>query len=951
MGWVGGTRRTAALTVGIWLLAAAAVNLAVPQLENVVHQHSRSFMPADAPSSIAAAASAQLFGEAGDNNLTYVVLERDTALIPADRDFYGRLMATLAADNTHVRQVTDLWSDPVTASYAVSGDDRAATVMVRLAGSLGTTPAGRAVSAVRDAVQEVGPPPGLAVYVTGPGATIADEFAAIDRQMLMITAATVALILVLLLVVYRSVITALIPLLSVGLALAVARPIVAALGAAGVLEVSLFSVALIAAMMLGAGTDYAIFLIGRHQEGLTAGGDPGRALIAACRGVAPVVIGSALTVAAALACLAFAEIGMFRSAGLPCAVGILVVMVAALTLTPALIMMSGGRLRTRPRGRGTRRWRRIGTSVTRWPAPILVTAMAVLAVLALPVLTMRIGWDEPGATPAGTESNRGYAAADRHFDNNHLLPDVVAVAADHDLRNPTGLIAVERITKAVMAIPGVRLVQSASRPTGEIPDEATLAGQVGQVGDQLAAGLGDLQTRLSGIADLDATLSGMAAALGGMRAGLQGSAAGLGDVTVAAADMQRGTATLRSTAASAARYLDPVRRFVATTPHCAANPLCAVAQQIVTPVDDLLRSSADLSAGVDRLTVGSATATGALGTVPGEIETMAAAISRARAVLADTAAGVDTLAPQLSEFTDYLNKAATAFEGSAAGGFYLPQRALAEPRLSAALDRLISPDGRAIYLLVYGQGREWGADGATRAAQIETAVREATKEGSLRPTAVYLAGVGPATADLQRLVAGDTVMLVVTTLLLIFGIVALLLRSPVAGLVVVGTVALSFGAALGAAVLIWQHLLGLELHWAVAPICFIALIAVGADYNLLLSMRIREEARGVGLHTGVIRAFGATGGVVTTAGVVFGLTMLALVGSTVLSIAQIGLTVGVGLLIDTMIVRTFLLPTVLVLLGRWFWWPAMVPSARRQQVVGGFIPVVQVDRVGERSAS
>jgi RND superfamily putative drug exporter len=110
------------------------------------------------------------------------------------------------------------------------------------------------------------------------------------------------------------------------------------------------------------------------------------------------------------------------------------------------------------------------------------------------------------------------------------------------------------------------------------------------------------------------------------------------------------------------------------------------------------------------------------------------------------------------------------------------------------------------------------------------------------------------------------------------------------------------------------------LHWAVAPVAFIALVAVGADYNLLLAMRIREEAR-AGLNTGIIRAFAATGGVVTTAGIVFGITMLALLGSTVLSIAQIGLTIGVGLLIDTLVVRAFVFPAIVALLGRWFWWP------------------------------
>ena len=130
----------------------------------------------------------------------------------------------------------------------------------------------------------------------------------------------------------------------------------------------------------------------------------------------------------------------------------------------------------------------------------------------------------------------------------------------------------------------------------------------------------------------------------------------------------------------------------------------------------------------------------------------------------------------------------------------------------------------------------------------------------------------------------------------------------------------SYASALGASILIWQHLLHHELHWTVAPISFIALVAVGADYNLLLAMRIREEAR-AGLGTGIIRAFAATGGVVTTAGIVFGITMFALAGSSVLSVAQIGVTIGVGLLLDTLVVRTFVLPSIVALLGRWFWWP------------------------------
>lgn len=351
------TGRYALLVVALWVLAAAVANVAVPQLERVVDSHARSFMPPSAPSAVAAARAAQLFDQTPSNNFVYVVLERNQRLGAGDRQFYDALTAALGSDHRHVYAVTDLWSQPATAAGAQSTDGQAVSVMVRLAGMLGTAQARDSVNAVRATAQKLGPPAGLQVHVTGPGATIVDEFSAIDRQMLGITAATIGLILLLLLVVYRSPVAAAIPLISVGLALALARAVVAALGQANVVEVSLFSVALMAAMTLGAGTDYAIFLVGRYHEARRGGVAPAQALTVAYRSIAPVVIGSALTVSVALACLVFAHVGSFRTAGLPCAIGILATMVAALTLTPALMSLAVrrgylNRGRRAPRGAG-----------------------------------------------------------------------------------------------------------------------------------------------------------------------------------------------------------------------------------------------------------------------------------------------------------------------------------------------------------------------------------------------------------------------------------------------------------------------------------------------------------------------------------------------------------------------------------------------------------------------
>ncbi|WP_102142191.1 RND family transporter [Mycobacterium hubeiense] len=918
--------------VVLWLAGAAVGTLAVPQLEGVVHEHSRSFFPADASASVAAERMGEIFGDSDTNNVSYVVLESSHGLGPAESQYYRALLDALRADTAHVRSVLDLWSQPLAAPVVESEDQRAVSVMLRLSGELGSAEATESVAAVRSAVSELAAPPGLRTYVTGPGATLVDEFRSIDRQMALITGVTVAMIAVLLLLVYRSVLAAAIPLAAVGLSLAVARPVVAALGESGLVEVSLFSVALMAAMVLGAGTDYGIFLLARYHENRRAGVDSADALVAAYRGVAPVIVASALTIAAALACLVFTDVGMLRSAGIPCAIGILTTMAASLTLMPALVALAGRRGLIEPRRSTTRRrWRRVGTVVARWPGPVLAAAAAVLLVCLLPLLGMRLGFSEIAAQPANTESNLGYQAMDRHFPPNALLPEIVVVEADHDLRNPAGLIAIEKASRQIMAIRGVRSVQSASRPAGAPPEEASMTYQAGLIGEQLDQTADSLSPQLDSVDAGQQTLSRLTSAIDRLQHGLSGGVAGLNEVGAGASDMHGSMQLLRDNANAVAGYLDPLREFVARTPDCPANPICGPVQRVVKPVDEMLRGANQTADATAKFGEGTGQASAGLADATDALATMRSTVTELRQLVDTLTAAVDDFVPQMRSLTDYLTELRTDFAGSGEGGFYLPRRTLDDPRYQTILPLLFSDDGHATRLLVYGTGEAWGDDGAKRAAAIEQAVRDATKEGTLAGVTVLVNGVGSATDDLRGFVAHDFTILAVVTLLLVFLIVAVMLGSPVAGMVVVATVVVSYGSALGVSTLVWQQVLGHELHWAVPAMAFIALVAVGADYNLLLAARLKEEAA-AGMRTGLIRAFGGTGGVVTTAGIVFELTMFAMVSSDVLTIAQVGATIGIGLAIDTLIVRTFVVPAIAALLGRWFWWP------RRLSRVGGVSP-------------
>jgi RND superfamily putative drug exporter len=169
----------------------------------------------------------------------------------------------------------------------------------------------------------------------------------------------------------------------------------------------------------------------------------------------------------------------------------------------------------------------------------------------------------------------------------------------------------------------------------------------------------------------------------------------------------------------------------------------------------------------------------------------------------------------------------------------------------------------------------------------------------------------------------DLMIAGLSSLCLIFIIMLILTRSVVAAAVIVGTVALSLGTSFGLSVLIWQHIFGMPLHWMVLAMSVIILLAVGSDYNLLLVSRFKEEIH-AGINTGIIRSMAGTGAVVTSAGLVFAFTMASMLVSDLIVAGQVGSTIALGLLFDTLVVRSFMTPAIAALLGRWFWWPQAV---------------------------
>ncbi|WP_156751397.1 MMPL family transporter, partial [Mycobacterium sp. 1245111.1] len=232
-------------------------------------------------------------------------------------------------------------------------------------------------------------------------------------------------------------------------------------------------------------------------------------------------------------------------------------------------------------------------------------------------------------------------------------------------------------------------------------------------------------------------------------------------------------------------------------------------------------------------------------------------------------------------------------------------------------------NGHAVRLIISHEGDPATPEGISHIAPIKKAVHEAIKGTPWEGAKIYLAGTAATFKDWKDGSKYDLMIAGIGSLCLIFIIMLIITRSLIAAAVIVGTVALSLGASFGMSVLVWQYFLGIKLHWMVLAMSVIVLLAVGSDYNLLLISRLKEEIP-AGLKTGIIRAMGSTGKVVTNAGLVFAFTMASMVVSDLRIIGQVGTTIGLGLLFDTLVVRSFMTPSIASLLGRWFWWPIKV---------------------------
>ena len=922
-----------------WLLLTVALNVLVPPIESVARNHAVTMSPQDAPAMIAAKRIGATYHESDSDSIAMIVLESDGVragnLGEEAHRYYDGLVAKLQADPKHVQHVQNVWGDPLTAAGVQSRDGKAAYVELNLAGNQGSTLGNESVKAVRQIVDRSAPPKDLKVYVTGPAPLTTDMNEAADKSMLVMMGVTGGVIMLMLFLAYRSVSTVLLVLVMVGFEMGTARGLVALLGNNELLGFSTFVVAMLSSLAIAAGTDYGIFLVGRYQEARQAGEEPETAYYSMFRGTFHIIMGSGLTIAGATLCLHLARLSYFKALGIPSAVGLVVVVAGALTAAPAVVAVASRHGLLDPKRMiKTRGWRRLGTATVRWPGPILAATLLIALVGILFMPTMKLSFNDRFYIPANRPSNVGYQAAERHFSAATMNPDILMLESDHDMRNAGDMIILDRLAKDVFRSPGIAMVQSITRPLGGPIEHTSIPFQISAQSIPIQENLQFMKDRTADMLTMSDDLGAMIGSMERMQALVEH----MGDTTQhMVGDMNDMQATLNGMRDHLADFEDfarPLRGYVYAEQHCVNIPACRATKSVFDAIDGVDTFSDNMSALIKDMNNVDALMPQMAAEFP-PIIAIARSMQGTLLTMHSTFAGLVT---QMAQMTDTTSAMGQAFDASRSGDyFYLPPEAFQNADFQRGLKLFLSPDGKAARFIITHDADPATPAGISAVEPELAAAHQAVKGTTLTGAKFYLAGTAAIYRDIQSGSQYDLLIVGIAALTLIFAVMVIITRALVASLVIVGTVLLSLGAAFGLSVLVWQHILGLDLNWIAPVFGLIILLAVGSDYNLLLVSRFQEEI-GAGLHTGIIRSMGETGGVVTSAGLVFAFTMMSMAASDLSSIGQAGTTIGLGLLFDTLVVRSFMTPSIAALLGRWFWWPLKVRPRPASQMLRPFGP-------------
>lgn len=860
IGQIIATSRLWVVFIGVWAALSIIMVLFAPSLAEVGVTNEADFLPGEVDSVRTQQQLAAHFPDQTSEGQGLLVFYRAGGLTGVDRQYAQTLERWLVSPDApeQVERVTSIFDNPALESVMVSQNGTTLLMPVDFNTVNYLPDTNDAVVAIREHIADKGQPSGLSVFVTGPAAIGNDLLDTIIESADRTTIATLILVVFVLLLVYRSPVASLAPLLTITAAFLVSRGLLGFLAQENVMRISSLLDSFIVVLIFGVGTDYALFLVSRFREELARQDSREAAVVKTLSVLVPVLLASAGTVIVGMLGLAVGKFGLLQTTGPALAITIGVTVLASLTLTPALLLLFGRYLfwpqhnnhnhQGATHDHASPFWDNLATSITRRP---VVTIVGVVTLMALPFLAlpqMERSFDFLAELPDDAEAAKGYAVVTEHFQAGDLAPVTVLVTGEKDALSPTALENIQTLAAELEHTPGVSAVRTVLQPDGD-PSTAMNF----RVSSQFSAQASEMRSFADAMEDLPT-----------FRAMLE-------DIDIVA-------------------LFDTLNGYFSDLGTAYPEVLDMPAYQEARQQIDLVQTGFS----------------GGLAESDDPAVWNETNLAMFRTIIYGLAADMDTIGQS------FTNPGAYLLPASWAG---------AQPELGQLLATFVSADRQATRLDVILTDAPYSSVALDTIDRIDAIGNDFQKSTG---RSVNLGGPAVQVRDIRQTVDDDFNTIGVVVVLGVMVMFALLLRSVVAPIYLTLTVMLSYGTSLGLATLFFQDILGYAgLNYVVPIIVFVLLVALGADYNIFLMSRVREE-RDTGKRTrlAVQVASAYTGSIITSAGIILAGTFAALVISPLQMLFQIGLTIAVGILLDTFIVRAVLVPAIVSFLGEWNWWPS-----------------------------
>ncbi|WJY27076.1 MMPL family transporter [Sporosarcina trichiuri] len=832
--------------------------------------------------------AADILEKAGASEDTLsLVYDYDKAITDKDKDSIRDTVKEIADLGKPVTDVMEPFESKEVEEQLVSEDRKTVLVPITVDGT------DEEIIDLSDKIRSEILPKDTTVYLTGEAIINNDVNDSAQEGLKKTEVITVVLIFALLLIVFRSIVTPIVPLIAVGITYLLSQSLVAFFVDWFGFPVSNYTQIFLVAILFGLGTDYCILLLSRYKEELIEGHEITEAIVNTYKTAGRTLIISSLAVFIGFAAIGFADFPIFKSA-VAVAVGIAVLILVLFTVVPLFMMLLKDKLfwpsKQATAHNDSKLW--IGFSKLSVARPLL--SMAIVAIITVPLLLTYdndLSFNTVDEIDQSKESVKGLNLISEGFGKGDSLPVQVILKDDSSIVDEKDVPYLETISRNLEKVDGVKSVRTITRPTGEQIEDLDVDHQLGLIADglndandgikQVQDGLGQVE---GGLNDAASQLpSGSEASSGG--AGLRQAAQGIGQINAQLGQIAGGLSQ--------------------------GMPAAQAAGGLNALSGELGKISSSLNGAASQIE-GSGSQ---IGQLSGGLGQLAKGVTDSKNGLTDISKGLTEVTDMLKDMSDTPSIRDT--------GIYIPSGTLKEEEFQPVVDRYTFGDETGILMEVILENDPYSREAIQTVHDIKDSVKTSVIGTPFEKTDVAFAGISSMNSDLDDISSKDFTRTVTIMLVGLFIVLTILFRSAIMPLYMIGSLLLTYYTSISVTELIFVNGLGYDgVSWAVPFFGFIMLIALGVDYSIFLLDRFREESmKGSKIGDALRISMAKMGTVIITAAVILAGTFGAMMPSGVLSLVQIATIVITGLLLYGLIILPLLIPAITVSFGRGVWWP------------------------------